>query len=289
MASSTRWAWVWVNSGSWWWTERPGVLRFMGSKESDTTEQLNWTELCGTFPICLSSFSDFQWCRWQPRTWDLFIFIGLQLLYNVLLVSATRQKSAICIHGASLVAQTVKSLPVMQETRAQPPGWEDPLEEDLATHSSILAWEIPWTVEPGGLQSTGSQRVRQEWATDTFTLHPWDCGVINLIGGAFDGYKQWDSFFRWTVPSTGMWAHGWATEPVSHGGGGWVWEVIYAWWVRGIWETAETNRHWRLKAGVARTYRRCSDGVLWKAKSKSPNACLSLKKKKAKKWRCLSE
>ena len=75
-----------------------------------------------------------------------------------------------------------------------------------------LAWEIPWTVEPGGLQSTGSQRVRQEWATDTFTLHPWDCGVINLTGEAFDGYKQWDSFFRWTVPSTGMWAHGWAIE-----------------------------------------------------------------------------
>ena len=62
----------------------------------------------------------------------------------------------------SLVAQTVKSLPVTQETRAQPPGWEDPLEEDMATHSSILAWEIPWTVEPGGLQTTGSQRVRQE-------------------------------------------------------------------------------------------------------------------------------
>ena len=45
MASPTRWAWVWVNSGSWWWTGRPGVLRFMGSKESDTTERLNWTEL----------------------------------------------------------------------------------------------------------------------------------------------------------------------------------------------------------------------------------------------------
>ena len=45
MASSTWWAWVWVNSGSWWWTWKPGVLRFMGSQESDTTEQLNWTEL----------------------------------------------------------------------------------------------------------------------------------------------------------------------------------------------------------------------------------------------------
>ena len=45
MASLTRWTWVWVNSRSWWWTGRPGVLRFMGRKESDTTERLNWTEL----------------------------------------------------------------------------------------------------------------------------------------------------------------------------------------------------------------------------------------------------
>ena len=45
MASPARWTWVWVNSGSWWWTGRPGVLWFMGSKESDTTEQLNWTVL----------------------------------------------------------------------------------------------------------------------------------------------------------------------------------------------------------------------------------------------------
>ena len=45
MASLTRWTWVWVNSGSWWWTGRPGVLLFMGRKESDTTERLNWTEL----------------------------------------------------------------------------------------------------------------------------------------------------------------------------------------------------------------------------------------------------
>ena len=44
MASLTRWTWVWVNSGSWWWTGRPGMLRFMGRKESHTTERLNWTE-----------------------------------------------------------------------------------------------------------------------------------------------------------------------------------------------------------------------------------------------------
>ena len=53
----------------------------------------------------------------------------------------------------------VKSLPAMQETGVQSLGWEDPLEKKMATHSSILAWEIPWTEEAGGLQSTGSQRV----------------------------------------------------------------------------------------------------------------------------------
>ena len=54
---------------------------------------------------------------------------------------------------ASLVAQTVKNLPAMQETQVQSLNWEDPLEKGIATHSSILAWRIPWTEEPGGLQS----------------------------------------------------------------------------------------------------------------------------------------
>ena len=64
------------------------------------------------------------------------------------------------ILGASLVAQMVKNLPVMQVTRVQSLGREDPLEEEMTTHSSILAWRIPWTEEPGGLQSIESQRVR---------------------------------------------------------------------------------------------------------------------------------
>ena len=60
---------------------------------------------------------------------------------------------------APLVAQTVKNPPAMRETWVRSLGWEDPLEEGMATHSSLLAWRIPWTEEPGGLQSTGSQRV----------------------------------------------------------------------------------------------------------------------------------
>ena len=59
---------------------------------------------------------------------------------------------------ASLTAQSVKNLPAVHETWVEFLGWEDPLEKEMATHSSILAWRIPWTEEPGGLQSMGSQK-----------------------------------------------------------------------------------------------------------------------------------
>ena len=61
--------------------------------------------------------------------------------------------------GASLVAQMIKNLPAMLETKVQSLGREDPLEKGMATHSGILAWRIPWTEEPNWLQSTGSQRM----------------------------------------------------------------------------------------------------------------------------------
>ena len=62
----------------------------------------------------------------------------------------------------SLVAQMVKSLTTMQETQDRSLGWEDPLEKEMATHSSTLAWKIPWIEEYGRLQSMGSQRVRHD-------------------------------------------------------------------------------------------------------------------------------
>ena len=53
-----------------------------------------------------------------------------------------------------------------EETQIQLLGWEDPLEEEMATHTRILAWKIPWTEDPGGLHSMGSQRVRWDWVTE---------------------------------------------------------------------------------------------------------------------------
>ena len=75
------------------------------------------------------------------------------------LKSYNKEKSEAGFNSSALVAQIVKNLPAVQETRVWSLGREDPLEEEMATHSSISAWRIPWTEEPGRLQSTGSQRV----------------------------------------------------------------------------------------------------------------------------------
>ena len=79
-------------------------------------------------------------------------------------------------YWASLVAQMEKDLLEMWETQVWSLGWEDPLEEGIATHSSILAWRIPWTEEPGGLQSMGSQRLGHNWVTKhTYIFYSLEC------------------------------------------------------------------------------------------------------------------
>ena len=65
------------------------------------------------------------------------------------------------------LAQSVKNLPAVQETWVRSLGQEDPLEKEMATHSSNLAWKISWTEKPGGLQSVGSQRVEHDWVTNS--------------------------------------------------------------------------------------------------------------------------
>ena len=128
MASLTRWTWVWVNSGSWWWTGRPGIVQFMGSQraEHDWATELDWTE----------------------QTEHLYA------------------------------------------------------EKAMAPHSSTLAWKIPWTEEPSGLQSMGSLRVRHDWATSLSLLtfmhwrRKWQPTPVFLPGesqgrGSLVGYRLW--------------------------------------------------------------------------------------------------
>ena len=74
--------------------------------------------------------------------------------------------------STSLVAQTAKNLSAMQETQIQSLGQEDPLEMEMAIHFSILAWRIPWTEEPGRLQSMGLQRVGHDWVNNTLRINP---------------------------------------------------------------------------------------------------------------------
>ena len=81
---------------------------------------------------------------------------------------------------ASLVAQMLKNLPTLWETWVQSLGKEDPLEKGMATHSSILAWKIPWTEEPGGLQSMGLQRIGYDGVTNTFSFN-WDTDIENRL------------------------------------------------------------------------------------------------------------
>ena len=103
---------------------------------------------------CHEIMSHSLWSSITPRVWVNY-FWNWNQLFNV-------QKP-------SLVAQTVKHLPAKQETRVPSQDQEDPLEKEMATHSSILAWIIPWIEVPGRLQSMGLQRVGIDWMTNTHT------------------------------------------------------------------------------------------------------------------------
>ena len=99
--------------------------------------------------------------------------------------------SSYCLFEASLVAQTVKRLPAVQETWVWSLGQEDPLDKEMPTHSTTLAWKIPWMEEPGRLQSMGSQRVGHDWATSLVTiLHPARFLYLLMVWGIFPCLKN---------------------------------------------------------------------------------------------------
>ena len=93
----------------------------------------------------------------------------------------TLQKDSLNIWVLSICMSPAQNLPTVQETQetwVRSLGQEDPLEKEMATQSSILAWEIPQTAKPGGLQSIGLQRVRRNWVTNTFIVQPCSKGLI---------------------------------------------------------------------------------------------------------------
>ena len=124
----------------------------------------------------------------------LVAYYILPFLYLLQTISLVYQQwlhllSSSTIYVSSLVAQMVKRLPIMQETAIWSLGWEDPLEKEMATHSSTLAWKIPWMEEPGGLQSTGSQSLtwRSNFSSflpsffSFFLLSPLDCSHTQIF------------------------------------------------------------------------------------------------------------
>ena len=105
-------------------------------------------------------------------------------LFATLWTAACQASLSITNSQSSLVGQRVKRLPAMRETRLQSLGWEDPLEKEIATHCSILAWRIPQMEEPGRLQSMGSQRVRHNWVSFIHQRNwslPWQHVVLSQL------------------------------------------------------------------------------------------------------------
>ena len=121
--------------------------------------------------ICISDLGSFCQCREYKHTISKHCFTpsswSINKGFSKYFFWFTERKP-------SPVAQTVKNLPAVWETGVWWLGQEDPLATGMATYSRIFAWEIPWTEKSCGLQSTGSQRIGQDWATDTFSFkgHP---------------------------------------------------------------------------------------------------------------------
>ena len=154
--------WVWfsrLSKDSWLMPSHMGngnLLRAQteqkGWRKGDFSFTVSW--VIHLLPLDIGAAGSWAFRLWGlPRTppldWELHHWLPLLLIYWLGL--------------ASLVAQLVKNMPTMLGTRFDPLCWEDPLEKEMATHSSILAWRISWTEEPRGLQSLRSQRVGRDW------------------------------------------------------------------------------------------------------------------------------
>ena len=122
----------------------------------------NYTPILSLLPIILPHFYDYSVATFLRHLTDNKTVMGRRLFSYL---------GCVYMLGGYLSDLAVKNLPAMQETQVQSLGWEDALEECMATHCSILAWRIPWTVEPGGLKSMGLQRIRHDLVTEYSCMH----------------------------------------------------------------------------------------------------------------------
>ena len=222
MASLARWTWVWVYSGSWRWTGRPGLLRFMESQRvrHNLATELNWI-----------------WFRWHlDKTWDLELMMEWLRCLDVVIghmyfayenVNFRGLESGVLWAGLCILklhmsfpsGNSGKELTCQgrrHETQIWFLGWKDPLEKEMATHSSIVAWWSPGTEKPGGLQSIGSQRIIHDWSN-----------LANFVWNPSPLFhKTWLLLFSRSIV---FWRRKWQPTPVflpgeSHGQGSLAWD-----------------------------------------------------------------
>ena len=162
-------------------------------REFHGQRSLAYIYICTCVCVCLYKIRKIIWKTqtvW-PTIYILYICgcvcMCIYMSYHIFFNSSIDGDLTIWSKWTSLVAQMVKRLPTMWDTWVQTLGWEDLLEKEMAPHSSILAWKIPWTEEPGSLQSMGSQRVRHDWATSLSFTTIWST------------LKCWDLHKEWLI------------------------------------------------------------------------------------------
>ena len=137
----------------------------------------NMASIIWCTPTSISKILICYECIWEPTKYSTILQLRVLGIMGLFYPSSCNQSLRENLNLPNLtprafpVAQMVKNLPATQETQVQSLGQEDPLEKGMAVHSSILAWRIPWTEEPGRLQSVGSQRVRHDWVPNTATTN----------------------------------------------------------------------------------------------------------------------
>ena len=156
-----------------------------------------------------------QWCVSEglPVVTTLPLCWGMRTVGEVVIVWGQEPCEKYHLLNFAVNLKPIKNLPAMQDTRVQSLGWKDPLEKGMATHSSILAWRIPWTEEPGKLQAIGSQRVGYDWGTNALPLCHYNYSFKtfekNQVLNVTETFCQCSQCFVCMLPYFGTELHTW--------------------------------------------------------------------------------